>query len=230
MTPPEEPEVPREVRLKDLRARPEPIVIMARVVRAERRELPRSDDGRVRTLLSGLLTDGTATVRFTWWDPPTEAIEPGDVLRAGPVQLREYRRRIEVTFTRRTHVEPVSALELELPPLRATAPRRVADLLDGEEELRVDVLVESIRSRVVQVRGIDKTVFHGVVRDASGTLPFVAWTDLHLTEGMAVRIGGAYARSFRGQLELVLDERVRLEPFEETVARVPSNPHLGPAP
>src|SRR5580692_8271984 len=100
------PEVPREVRLRDLRPRSEPIIILARVLRAQRREITRKTDGRPLSLVSGTLTDGTASVRFTWWDPPPDPIEPGDVLRAGPIQLREFRGRLEVTFNRRTRVEP----------------------------------------------------------------------------------------------------------------------------
>jgi len=69
------PPAPREVRLKELKMGEGPIEFVARVVTCERREVTRKSDGGRRPLLSGLLSDGTATVRFTWWDPPREGIE-----------------------------------------------------------------------------------------------------------------------------------------------------------
>ncbi|MGI0156425.1 MAG: OB-fold nucleic acid binding domain-containing protein, partial [Thermoplasmata archaeon] len=68
--------------MRDLRPTSPPVEVVARVVSVERREVTRRSDGSRRPLLSGLLHDGTGTVRFTWWDPPREGIERGTVLRA----------------------------------------------------------------------------------------------------------------------------------------------------
>src|SRR5215469_16430835 len=106
------PELPRETRLKDLRVTDAPVAITARVVRAERREIQRRSDGDRRKILSGTLTDGTATVRFTWWDPPAEEIDPGLVIRAAPVQVREFQGKPELSFGWRTRVAPASEHEL----------------------------------------------------------------------------------------------------------------------
>ena len=97
---------PPEIRLRDLRPTPSPVEIIARVVSLERREITRRSDGSRRPLLSGLLSDGTATVRFTWWDPPREGIERGTVLRAAGAEVREFRGRPELTFNWKTRVEP----------------------------------------------------------------------------------------------------------------------------
>ena len=209
---PDDAEVEREVRLKDLRPRKEPIIILARVLRSERREYTRRTDGVRRPMLTGLLGDGTATLRFTWWDPPEEPIDPGDVLRAGPIELREYRGRLEIVFTRRTHVQPAGAAELPLPALAAIPARKLSDLGEDDDEVRVDVRVESVRARTVRVRDAERTLYEGLVRDDSGTFPFVDWIDHHLAAGQSLRVGGGYTRSFRGRLELVLDERSRVEP------------------
>jgi ssDNA-binding replication factor A large subunit len=202
---------PRELVLRDLRLRPEPIIILAKVVRSERREYTRASDGSRRTKLTGLLTDGTATVRFTWWDPPEDPIDPGGVLRVGPIQLGEYRGRLEVAFNRRTHVEPASPVELSLPTLDSIPVRVLAELGDAEEEIRVDVQVEPVRSRTVMVRGTERPLREGILQDASGHLPFVAWVDRGLSKGSYIRVAGAYIRTFRGRMELILDERARIE-------------------
>jgi ssDNA-binding replication factor A large subunit len=205
------PEVPREVRLRDLRPRSEPIIILARVLRAQRREITRKTDGRPLSLVSGTLTDGTASVRFTWWDPPPDPIEPGDVLRAGPIQLREFRGRLEVTFNRRTRVEPAGPSELVLEPLDQIPLRVLRELQDDEEEVRVDVHVDSVASRTVRVKEAERTLQFGKLHDASGSLPYVAWVDPGWSAGARVRIAGACVRTFRGRRELILDERARIE-------------------
>jgi ssDNA-binding replication factor A large subunit len=101
------------VLLRDLRATSDPVSIVARVVTAQRREVTRKSDGGRRPVLSGLLSDGTASVRFTWWDPPSETIEKGEILRAVNVQVREWQGRIEVSFNWKSRV--AAAGEAELP-------------------------------------------------------------------------------------------------------------------
>ena len=98
--------------LRDLRPGPVPVAILARIVRADRRMLPPGADGRPRPVLAGLLRDGTATVRFTWWDPPPDPPAPGRLLRAAPVSVREYLGRPVLWFGTRTRVVPAGAAAL----------------------------------------------------------------------------------------------------------------------
>src|SRR5690242_14975404 len=77
------PNLPRELRLLDLRPGLHPVIIAGRVLHAERRTVKRIADGAALDALVGWITDGSATVRFTWWDPPGDAAERGDGLRAG---------------------------------------------------------------------------------------------------------------------------------------------------
>lgn len=208
---PPHPLAPVEVRLRDLRPTERPIVIVARVVTAERREITRRADGGRRPVLSGLLSDGTATVRFTWWDPPREEIERGTILRAGPVQIREFRGRAEVSFNWRTRVAPAS--ESDLPSLRAEdlPTSRVATLSDGDEGFRLEVRVAKVQPKQVSVGEERRLVFEGLLLDASGTIGFSAWSDFGLKEGEAVRIVGGYVRAFRGRAQVSLDERSHVE-------------------
>ena len=210
-------EAPRELRLLDLRPGLFPVIIAGRVLHAERRTVKRSSDGTELDTLVGWITDGSATVRFTWWEPPAEAVDRGDGLRAGPIGIREYRGRIEISFGRRTRVEPLS--ELELPRERLdTYPRRtVASLRPGEDEVRIDVEVAELRSRTLTIRGVERQLRFGRLRDESGALPFVAWVDPGLADGARLRLAGVSVRSYRGELELVLDERSRSEPLSEGV-------------
>jgi replication factor A1 len=200
-----------EVRLRDVRPGMPPVHILGRVVTAARRQITRRSDGGRRWLLSGLLSDGTATVRFTWWDPPTEDIPRGTVLRAVNVQVREFRGSPELSFGWQTRVAPAS--EKELPDLsNADFPRRViSDLEAGAEGFSLEARVLEVSPRTVAVGEESRVLYSGRLQDSSGILPFTAWVDFRLVAGEAVRILGGYIRTFRGRPSLSLDERSRLE-------------------
>lgn len=190
------------------------MIIVARVVSAQRREITRRADGGRRPVLSGLLSDGTATVRFTWWDPPNEEVERGTVLRAGPVQIREFRGRAEVSFNWKTRVAPAS--ESDLPSLRAEdlPVARVATLADGDEGFRLEARVAKVQPKTVSVGEERRLLFEGVLLDASGSVGFTAWSDFRLAPGAAIRIVGGYVRAFRGRPQVILDERSHVETID----------------
>lgn len=205
---------PLELRLKDLRPTDRPVIIVARIVSAQRREITRRSDGGRRPVLSGLLSDGTATVRFTWWDPPNEEVERGTVLRAGPVQIREFRGRAEVSFNWKTRVAP--AHESDLPSLRAEdlPVARVATLADGDEGFRLEARVVKLQPKTVSVGEERRLLFEGILLDASGSVGFTAWSDFQLVPGAAIRIVGGYVRAFRGRPQVILDERSQVETID----------------
>jgi replication factor A1 len=207
MADPEPPATPREVRLKDLRPGEGPVEFVARVVTCERREITRKSDGGRRPLLSGLLSDGTATVRFTWWDPPREGVERGLVLRAIAPEVGEYRGRTEVTFNWKTRVGPASPAELPSIDPADVPEKSVRDLRPPDEGFRVTVRVVRVQERAVSVGEERRVVYDGLVADGTGSITLSAWTDFGLRAGETLEITGAYLRAFRGITQLVLDER-----------------------
>jgi replication factor A1 len=222
MTAESTPSTPVETRLRDLRAITSPVEFVARVVTCERREITRKSDGNRRPLLSGLLSDGTATVRFTWWDPPREGIERGVVLHAVGAEVREFRGRPEVTFTWKTRVGPASPAELPRVDGEEIPFRTVEDLRPTDEGFRIEVRVVRIAAKSVTVGTERRVVHEGLVADRTGAIALSAWSDFGLKVGEAVRIAGGYVRSFRGRPSIVLDER-------STVVRVEGNDLPDPA-
>jgi replication factor A1 len=184
-----------------------PVEIVARVVSVERREVTRRSDGGRRPLLSGLLSDGTGTVRFTWWDPPREGIERGTVLRAAGAEVREFRGRPELTFTWKTRVGPAS--DVELPKLTGDELplREVRELSPPDEGFRLRVRVVRIAPRSVTVGEERRVIHEGILADRTGSVAFSSWSDFQLTSGETVQIAGGYLRSFRGRTQFVLDAR-----------------------
>lgn len=203
-----------EVRLKDLRPGLPPVHILGRVVTVSRKEITRKSDGRRHAVLSGLLTDGTATVRFTWWDPPSEGVDRGTVLRAANAQVREFRDQAELTFGWSTRIQPAS--DLELPTLRTEdlPLRGVADLKPRTEGFRLEVRVVDVVERTVTVGEERRVVHSGHLADGTGSIPFTAWIDFRLKPGTAIRVVGGYVRMFRGAPELALDERTHVDEID----------------
>jgi replication factor A1 len=201
------PTQPPEVRMKDLAVGSGPVEVIGRVVTVERREVTRRSDGSRRPLLSGLLTDGTGTVRFTWWDPPREGVDRGTVLRAVGAEVGEFRGRPELTFGWKTRVGPASDAELPRVTPEELPAREVRALAPSAEGFRVDVRVVRVAERSVTVGADRRVVFEGLLADRSGVIAFSSWSDFGLKAGEAVRVAGGYLRTFRGRLQLVLDER-----------------------
>ncbi|HTW76430.1 MAG TPA: hypothetical protein VMG14_01520 [Thermoplasmata archaeon] len=206
--PTDPPSSPPEVRLRDLSAGTSPVEVVGRVVTVERREVTRRSDGSRRPLLSGLLSDGTGTVRFTWWDPPREGIDRGTVVRAVGAEVREFRGRSELTFSWKTRVGPASEAELPRVPPEEVPARTVRELAAPDEGFRLDARVVRVAERSVTVGEERRAVHEGLLADATGAIEFSSWSDFQLKPGEAVRLIGGYVRSFRGRPQLVLDERV----------------------
>jgi replication factor A1 len=204
-------EAPREVRLRDLTASSGPVEFVARIVTVERRDVTRRTDGSRRPLLSGLLSDGTASVRFTWWDPPREEIERGTVIRVAGAEVGEFRGRPEITISWRTRVAPASPVELPRLAADDLPTKTVRELAPPDEGFRVEVRILRVGPRTVTVGAERRLVFDGLVADRSGAVQLSAWSDFGLQEGEAVRITGGYVRGFRGRPQLVLDERATVE-------------------
>jgi replication factor A1 len=203
-----------EVRLRDLRPTHSPVEVVARVVSLERREVTRKSDGSRRPLLSGLLSDGTGTVRFTWWDPPKEGIERGTVLRAAGAEVREFRGRAELTFTWKTRVGPASDVELPRVTGEELPLRNVHDLALPEEGFRVRVRVVRVQPRSVTVGEERRVVHEGLLADRTGVIAFSSWSDFQLAPGETIQVAGGYLRSFRGRTQLVMDERSAVSRIE----------------
>jgi replication factor A1 len=203
-----------ERRLRELDASAGAVEVVARVVTLERREVTRRSDGTRRPLLSGLLSDGTATVRFTWWDPPREGVERGTVLRAVGAEVREFRGRPELTFTWRTRVGPASEAELPRVALEDRPARTVAELAAPDEGFRLEARVVRVAARTVTVGAERRVVHEGLLADRTGVVDFSSWSDFGLGAGEAIRVAGGYVRSFRGRRQLVLDERTTVTRIE----------------
>lgn len=217
-----------ETLLKDLAKADGPVHVVARIVLALRKEIPRKSDGGKVALLSGVLSDGTAGVRFSWWDPPREGVERGAIVRAVGAETRQFRGKTELVFTWKTKVAPASPAELPRVDSDELPLRTVGTLGLDDEGFRLEARVVKVAARSVSV-GTERRVVHdGLLADGSGTIAFSAWTDFGLRADEAVRISGAYVREFRRRRSVVLDERAAVARIDgsglPTAAAILSSP------
>lgn len=203
-----------ETRLRDLASASPPVHIVARIVLVRRREVQRRSDGGKIPLLSGVLSDGSAGVRFTWWDPPREGIDRGTILRAVGAELRTFRGRPELVFTWKTRVAPAGPAELPNVAVEEIPLRPIGELRPQDEGFRLEARVARVGARNVTVGEERRTLVEGLLADRSGAMGFSAWSDFGLKAGETVRIAGAYVREFRRRRSLVLDERSSVERIE----------------
>jgi replication factor A1 len=204
----------REVRLRDLGQGGEDIQLTFRLLTSERREVARRSDGKKFPVLSGLASDGTAAVRFTWWDPPAAEIEKGSVLRVSRPQVREWKGRPEISLGRRSRVEVASELDLRALGPEEYYSRSIAELKAGDEGFRLAAKVLSVARRTAVIGGRAVHLQCGWLADGSGRIAFSSWTERDLEMDTAIEVRGAHVRSFQGTPELVLDQR-------SLVARLP---------
>jgi len=80
--------------------------------------------------------------------------------------------------------------------------RKLADLAPGERGVEVTGRILEVNSKVVKVKGVEKTIFSGIIADETCARSYAAWDDYELKEGEVVHITQAYARKWMSRLEL----------------------------
>jgi replication factor A1 len=208
--------------IRDLMPGEQSVNLLVRIVSVNEKDVTPEGQGTKR-ILYGILGDPTATVPFTAWEPLTVPLAKGDVVRVQNAYTKEYRGQVQVNFGTRTVVakEKPDALpeyrgEVGVRPYAGKpSPVEIVNLRGGASNLAVTARILSVEAREVEVDGAKKTVFGGILADATGKTRFSAWKDFELREDEAVRIEGAYVRPWRGIPEVSFDERstvVRLAP------------------
>jgi len=189
--------------------------LLVRIVAVYEKEVTPQGQG-TKKILTGILGDPSGTIPFTAWEPLENPLEKGDVLRVQNAYTKEYRGQVQVNFGTRTLVSKDKPDALpEYKPAPGTGapyagkptPVDIVDLREGASNVAVTARILSTETREVAVEGTPKSVYSGVLADATGKSQFSAWKDFGLQEDEVVRIEGAYVKSWRGIPQLSFDER-----------------------
>lgn len=163
--------------------------------------------GEKRRIQYGLLGDESMTRPFTAWK--TLEAQKGDVLRITGAYTRPYQGSVEIQLGDRALIEPADPDSL--PATSTPRPVNVGELAAGMSNVDLTARLLSIAPRTLQVQGQPKTVWSGLLADATGKAGFTSWFDFGLREGQAVRVRGGYVRAFRGAPQFTFDEKAEVE-------------------
>ena len=211
--------------------------LLARIVAVNEKDV--TVESGTKHILYGILGDPSATVPFTAWEPLNPAPAKGDVIRVQNAYTKEYRGQVQVNFGVRTVVskERPDALPEYKPSPGQGAPyvgkptaMKVVDLREGASNVAVTARVLSVEAREVEVDGVKKSVYSGVLADETGKTQFSAWKDFGLAEDEVRRVEGAYVKSWRGIPQLSFDDRATVTKLQDDAiapaAKVGESPRM----
>src|SRR5688500_820754 len=203
------PPTPGPVTLANLPANSPAVSFRARIITVNTKEV--NARGEAKTILWGLLGDETGSVGYTSWRP-LEGLEKGDAIEVEGAYTKEYNGKPQLNIGDRTRI---TKLPPDAIPQSAVVFRDVplAELREGARGIRVTARVLSVGARQVNVQGQPKTVWSGVLGDASGQVEFTSWHDHGLVPDQAVTIEGGYVRAFRGVPQYTFDQDAKVTPF-----------------
>jgi replication factor A1 len=170
-------------------------------------------DSNKKDIAFGIIGDQTATVPYTAWEVGDWKFQRGDVVRVKNAYTKEWKGQPQINFGARTILTPESNDALpayEAQSFSEPTASSIKNLKSGMRNLSVTARVTSIEKRTVMVEGEEKNVFSGILADETGKTQFSAWHDFGLKKGDAIKVEGAYVKSWRGMPQVGFDERSEL--------------------
>lgn len=203
-------------KLEELQPNEPNVNLLVRIIHLNEKEI--EAQGQKKRIYSGILADETTTRPFTAWDTSAFKLNKGDVIRIESAYTTEWKGEPQVNLGNRARV--TKEADSALPRgggRRESKEFKIADLQDGVSGVAVNARILSLDKREVEVKGAKKTLISGVLGDGSGKVQFTAWHDFGLKVGDAVKIAGAYTRSWRGIPQLNFDERSQVTKSTENL-------------
>lgn len=103
---------------------------------------------------------------------------------------------------------------------RQAIAKKLNELAPKDRNVEVLVKILDVASKNVKIGDSEKTIFSGMVGDETMELRFTAWRDFDLKRGEVVKISNAYAREFKGAIELNFGERAAVEKMPDLLPQL----------
>ncbi len=174
-------------------------------------------DKQEKTIFYGILGDQTGTKPFTAWDDFN--LNKNDVTMIHNAYTTEYQGIIQVNLGKGASVtkesqDRVPSVEYKGATIKECT---IADFREGLRNISVEVKIVSVQERKINVKGMEKEIYSGVLGDETGKARFTAWHDFGLKENDTIKITGGYIKTNRGRPELNFDEKARVEKIEKEI-------------
>ncbi len=169
--------------------------------------------GEDRKIFYGIFADESGTIPFTAWND--FEIEKGNVVEISNAYSTEWQGATKINLGDRTKVVKTDESKL---PENILEPReyKVKDLRSGLGAVEVTVKILEINKREVEVNGVKKNVYSGILGDETGKAQFTSWHDFKLKEDDVVKISGGYIKSWKGIPQLTFDDKATVEKVESS--------------
>lgn len=200
------------------------VTIVAKIIFVEKKEVVIKNIPK--TIISGIAADDTGTVPFTIWSDSGE-YEKGTVYTFKNGYTKKYRDQVQLNISIRGKVEPNSEVTFQAPASSGTSSAQdiaIGDITDQTKNVNVKGRISDVQSRVINVKGEEKTVWGGLIADGTGKVQFTSWNDFGLKDGETVSVKNAYIRAWKGIPQINFGERTTVERIDEDIGVLSSGP------
>ncbi|HWG91871.1 MAG TPA: hypothetical protein VNZ52_13560 [Candidatus Thermoplasmatota archaeon] len=105
------------------------------------------------------------------------------------------------------------------PARQVAGEKKLADLQEGDQRVELNVKVLTVNPKEITVKGEQKTIWFGLLADATGKVPYTAWKDHGLQPNTSYAIQGAYVKKgFREGVEVNLGDYAQVQAVEDDFA------------
>ncbi len=170
-------------------------------------------DGVRKIIHYGILGDETGTIPFTAWVLDIE-LRKGDCVEIKNAYTREWQGRVKLVIGNNTKLSllPPDSVEVKM----EVRPAKIVELHPRMGLVEVVGKVLHVEKREVEVDGVMRDVYSGIIGDDTGEIPFSSW-DREVKKGDVIKISGAYVSTFLGMPQLVFDSRATIEKVEREI-------------
>jgi len=178
-------------------------------------------NGTEHVISEGELADETGKISYTSWED--FGLQPGETVRLGNVDVREWDGEPELNLGDATVVERVDD-QLDV-PYAVGGDASLADIEPGDRGVNVEVQVLEVEQKTINGRDGETEILSGTLGDETGRLPFTDWEPRSsVAEGNSLRLEDVFIREFRGVPSVNLSEFTRVVPLETPVEVSESTP------
>ena len=89
--------------------------------------------------------------------------------------------------------------------------KKLSEVGAGERNIEITARILDINTKIVGIKGQERTIFMGTMADETGARSFTAWEDFGLEKGDSINVINAYVRMWQGMPEINFGARSRVE-------------------
>ena len=195
----------------DIRPEDGTVATTARVLSVGKRSIQYGGERQV--IFEGELADETGKLSYTAWED--FGLEPGETVRVGNANVKEWEGHPELNIGEATSVERVDDIEV---PYEIGGDAALADLEPGDRGINVEAEVLDCEQKRIDGRNGETEILSGVLGDSTARLPFTDWDPRPaVSAGETVRVEDTFIREFRGVPSVNLSEFSTVERLDRTV-------------